>query len=196
MPARVTSEPPAEDDGSAGSGVVEDTPSSYESPDAEWFDQYIREYRPRLLAYVRTLTKDSSTAEDVVQESLLRALRRMHRMPDEPVTIRWLWTVARNEAFDRMKKASRQGEVLYGLMPDREKAANPDWATCVTAGAVLADLSPRMVEAFLLCRLAAYTSAEVSEMTGTPAATVRWLVSRAVSALRQAIDGLDVNRGS
>ncbi len=196
MPARVTSEPPAEGDGSAVPVVVEDPVSSCAPPGTEWFDQYFREYRARLFVYVRTIVKDSGIAEDVVQETLLKALRRMHRMPDDPVTVKWLWTVARHETFDRMKKASRQGEVPYGLMSDREKSADPDRAACVTAGAVLADLPPRMAEAFLLCRLAAYTSAEVSEMTGTPAATVRWLVSRAASALRQAIDGLDVNHGS
>lgn len=190
------SEPPAEDDGTNVLGVVEDPVRPYTPPGAEWFDQYVRKWRPPLLAYVRTIVRDAGIAEDVVQETLLKALRRMDKVPDDPIAVKWLWTVARHEAFDRAKKATRQGEVPYGLTPDREKLTDPDRAACFTAAAVLADLPPRIAEAFLLCRLAAYTSAEVSEMTGTPAATVRWLVSRAVSALRQAIDGLDVNHGS
>jgi RNA polymerase sigma-70 factor (ECF subfamily) len=66
-----------------------------------------------LLAYVQRLTGDRATAEDVVQETLVRAWRKSDVMTNGRGSVRgWLFTVARNIVIDQVRaKAVRPQEV-------------------------------------------------------------------------------------
>jgi RNA polymerase sigma-70 factor, ECF subfamily len=66
-----------------------------------------------LLAYVARLTGDRATAEDVVQETLVRAWRKSDVVTNGRGSVRgWLFTVARNIVIDQVRaKAARPQEV-------------------------------------------------------------------------------------
>jgi RNA polymerase sigma-70 factor, ECF subfamily len=66
-----------------------------------------------LLAYVQRLTGDRATAEDVVQETLVRAWRKSDVMTNGRGSVRgWLFTVARNIVIDQVRaRAARPQEV-------------------------------------------------------------------------------------
>ncbi|GAB3285162.1 RNA polymerase sigma factor [Parasphingorhabdus pacifica] len=163
----------------------------------KWLECFLRKYWGALVTPMARKMGDRGAAEDVVQDSLVKALRRWDKDPDKEITFGWVYKVADNTANDRLRQAGRGGEVLYGAIPDRASLVDQDRAAYYVAEDVLAALPRRFAEAFLLCRLAKFTSAEVSSMTGIPAGTVRWMVGQAVSALRQAVDGLeDTDEGS
>jgi RNA polymerase sigma-70 factor, ECF subfamily len=66
-----------------------------------------------LLAYVQRLTGDRAAAEDVVQETLVRAWRKSDAMTNGRGSVRgWLFTVARNIVIDQVRaRAARPQEV-------------------------------------------------------------------------------------
>jgi RNA polymerase sigma-70 factor (ECF subfamily) len=66
-----------------------------------------------LLAYVARLTGDRATAEDIVQETLVRAWRKSDVVTNGRGSVRgWLFTVARNIVIDQVRaKAARPQEV-------------------------------------------------------------------------------------
>jgi RNA polymerase sigma-70 factor (ECF subfamily) len=69
-----------------------------------------------LLRYATSLVRDHQIAEDVVQETFLRAFRAYSGYEDRGRERRWLLTIARNVALNHLNKRDRRCEVnLYGL---------------------------------------------------------------------------------
>ena len=72
-----------------------------------------------LWRYVVRLTGDASSADDIVQETLLRALRSPRIMTQEPRSARsWLFTVARHLVIDEARSARRRHEFSTAELPD------------------------------------------------------------------------------
>ncbi|MEB3026000.1 sigma factor, partial [Parvimonas sp. M13] len=69
--------------------------------------------------YVVSLTGDHAGADDVVQETLLRAWRTPRVMADDPSRLRsWMFTVARNIVIDDARSARRRHEQPVDELPE------------------------------------------------------------------------------
>ncbi len=70
--------------------------------------------------YAVQLTRNPSAADDIVQETLLRAWRTPRILDQDPASVRsWLFTVARNLVIDDARSAHRRHEVAVDEQPDR-----------------------------------------------------------------------------
>jgi RNA polymerase sigma-70 factor, ECF subfamily len=77
--------------------------------------------------YVVSLTGDHAGADDVVQETLLRAWRTPRIMADDPAATRsWLMRVARNLVIDEARSARRRHEQPVADLPDRPRQDDTD----------------------------------------------------------------------
>ena len=73
-----------------------------ETPREHHLGTLVREHEKALLAYTEKLLNDHHLAEDIVQETLVRAWRHTDRLYDSEGSVRgWLLTVARNLVIDR-----------------------------------------------------------------------------------------------
>jgi RNA polymerase sigma-70 factor, ECF subfamily len=73
-----------------------------------------------LLSYVVGLTHDRANAQDIVQETLLRAWRNPASLEQTGGSARgWLFTVARHIVIDQWRSVSRRPEVLTDLVPEQ-----------------------------------------------------------------------------
>lgn len=63
---------------------------------------------PQLRAYARALTRDPVNADDLVQETLVRALSHIGSYTPGTVLRAWLFTIMRNTFFTQHKKAQRE----------------------------------------------------------------------------------------
>jgi len=124
-------------------------------------------------------------AEDIVQETLVRAWRHPEVIDGHAETIRpWLFTVARNVAIDLWRMQSRRDDVIEDRPIDRPNPVQDiDQAmTAMEVRAALAELTPEhrqvVVEVYYLGR----SVAEIAELFGIPEGTVK---SRTYYALRQ-----------
>ena len=77
--------------------------------------------------YVVSLTGDRAGADDVVQETLLRAWRTPKILAEEAASARsWMFTVARNIVIDEARSARRRHEQVVAETPERVAADATD----------------------------------------------------------------------
>lgn len=142
------------------------------------------EHAGALLGYVTRLTADRQRAEDIVQETLLRAWRHAEELVGESRSLRsWLFTVARNLAMDEHRARQARGaqvdsEALAAL-PAAEQLdrALEAWQVVEALCSLSAEHRAVLVETYYRGR----SVAEAAAVLGVPPGTVK---SRSYYALR------------
>jgi RNA polymerase sigma-70 factor (ECF subfamily) len=139
--------------------------------------------------YALRLTGDEQHAQDVVQETLLRAWRHPEvlQRPDDAVRA-WLFTVARNLVLDHLRSARHTREHVTERVPDRTEA---DRSQAVLDGWLVADallqLSPEHRAVVVGAYYGGRSVAELAAEQGVPPGTVKSRMHYAMRALRLAL---------
>ena len=148
------------------------------------------EHAAALLRYVLRMTDgDKQRAEDIVQETLLRAWLHPEAIADRPARP-WLFAVARNLAVDahRARKARPHevGESALGLVaiPDEADRVLESWAVADALAALRPEHRRVLLETYYLGR----SVTEAAGVLGVPAGTVKSRAFYALRALRLALE--------
>ena len=149
--------------------------------------QLIVPYIPNLRRYARALVGDRDGADDLVQDTLERAVRKFHLW--RPGDLRaWLFSIMHN-VFVNQLKARR-------IMPDVEiDDTFPAPSSPITSmdlqdlQRALGTLAPEQREVVLLVALEDMSYADVSRALGIPMGTVMSRLSRGRERLRRAMAG-------
>jgi RNA polymerase sigma-70 factor (ECF subfamily) len=157
------------------------------------------EHGRSLLAYATRLTGDRAAAEDVVQETLVRAWKHADDLENGKGSVRgWLLTVARNIITDRVRaRASRPQEVEE---PAESPAIERDHAQTVvdsmTVLGAMDELSPEHREVLVQLYYGGKTVAETAASLGVAPGTVKSRSYYALRALRASMSskGTEVAR--
>jgi RNA polymerase sigma-70 factor (ECF subfamily) len=128
---------------------------------------------------------DRDAADDLTQETYLRAFRALPSYRgDSPVRV-WLFTIARRVVADDI--AARQRRRNHPVDPHwRDTVA--DHAGAVATHELIGHLDPERREAFVLTQLFGYPYAEAAEICGCPVGTIRSRVARAREQLVTMLD--------
>lgn len=155
------------------------------------------EHAPALWSFALRLTGgDRGRAEDVVQETLLRAWRTPRVLDQSGQSARsWLFTVARRIVIDGWRSASSRSEVSTGVPPE---TAVPDGTERAMQGWLvedaLATLSPAHREVLLLCYFRGHSVGEAAHRLDIAEGTVKSRTHYALRALRVALRDRGVTR--
>lgn len=79
------------------------------------FDAALVTARPRLMAFARKLTKRADLAQDLVQDTIVKALKNSDKFEPGTNITAWLFTILRNECFSRSRRASREVADVDGI---------------------------------------------------------------------------------
>ncbi|TCO44300.1 RNA polymerase sigma-70 factor (ECF subfamily) [Kribbella antiqua] len=176
-------------------GIVR-TVGDYRGPDAA--EALIRslyaEHGRSLLAYATRLTGDRAAAEDVVQETLVRAWKHADDLTEGKGSVRgWLLTVTRNIVTDRARaRAVRPAEVAD--VEDRPPVESDHSEAVVNTMVVLAALdkvSPEHREVLVELYYRGRSVNEAAKELGVPPGTVKSRSYYALRALRAVMAGTE-----
>jgi RNA polymerase sigma-70 factor (ECF subfamily) len=147
-----------------------------------------RQYRMPLMAYVLRLTAgDRQHAEDVVQETMVRAWRQAGKLDlTEPSLMPWLATVARRIVIDDKRRRSVRPTEMGDEMLENAPVADSteDLLRKVVVTEALRLLSPAHREVLSETILRDRTVNEAADVLGIPVGTVKSRVYYALRALR------------
>ncbi|MGH7727807.1 MAG: RNA polymerase sigma factor [Vulcanimicrobiaceae bacterium] len=153
------------------------------------FETLVEEYRLPLLRLAYRLVHDPDEANDIVQDVFLRAFRKIDDFRADRPFDRWLYAIARNAAFDSLRRRRRatafaqREDALPGSAPGPEELAVRDDEAMHIHDA-LGALPERYREALELYYVHDLRYREIAETLGIPLGTVKTFISRAKRKLR------------
>lgn len=157
------------------------------------------EHAKALWGYVLRLTGgDRSHAEDVVQETLLRAWRSPRVLGGSTGATRaWLFTVARHLVIDEWRSGRSRREVLADEVPeprDAEVSRTDEMLEGWLVADALDRLSVEHRQVILLCYYRGRSVAEAARQLGVPEGTVKSRTHYALRSLRLVLQEMGVTR--
>jgi RNA polymerase sigma factor (sigma-70 family) len=149
---------------------------------------FVRRFQSRVYGLALTMLRDPGLAEDVAQDTFIRAWRYAGTYDARRGQVAtWLLTIARNAALDRARLRSATpvdpnviAAELERELPD-EGTGVAEWAH--VRGAV-AGLPADQRRALVLAMYAGRTAREISELDGVPLGTVKTRIRAAMTRLR------------
>ena len=144
--------------------------------------------RPDLLRFAWWLGRDRGLAEDVVQESMLRAWKSFDSLTDEGKAKSWLLTIVRRE-FARTfeKKRIEVADVDALVAAESDLLSAPDDERVTEMRNAIFRLGEEYREPLVLQVLMGYSTQEIADMMGMQQGAVLTRLFRARARLRQVL---------
>lgn len=177
---------------------------SSNTPDvpAVQYERLIEPHRERLRRYAYRLTRNTSEAEDFVQETMLRAYTRLHLLRGDGSVGAWLsmilLNVFRNQyrRLDVLSRAHRSRAIsLESVMPGEDRGHTRSAEECVlyaerhaAALTALAELPDSYREVILLFDVRGESYQAIADHLRVPVGTVRSRIHRGRKRLRTRLD--------
>lgn len=155
-------------------------------------DASIAGWIPSLRRYALGLTGNREAADDLVQETMERAWRRLAFWRGEGELRAWLFSILHNAFVDRLRAERRSP--TQPLAEDEDppvRATQEDLLQVRDLDRALARLAPEHREVVLLVAVEQMSYAEVATALSIPIGTVMSRLSRARTKLRAVLDGRD-----
>src|SRR6187399_2491186 len=151
------------------------------------FRQNVETMIPALRRYARALTRNADIADDLVQDTLVRALRSEHLFNGGEIRS-WLYTILTNLNRNRLRSLARRPALDQLKDADAAGATGPQAGTRDIARA-LASLVEEQRSTLLLVVLEGLSYREVAEVQGVPLGTVMSRLARARVQIKTYLDG-------
>ncbi|AWN44740.1 sigma-70 family RNA polymerase sigma factor [Methylobacterium durans] len=162
-----------------------DSALAVQGGNAEAFRDGLVEALPGLRAFAMSLIPDATRADDLVQETMVRAWAAQDRFIPGSNLKAWLCTILRNQFYSECRKTKREVEDADGVMAGTliAPAAQEHGTDLRTIWTHIAKLSPSQREALLLVGAQGLTYEAAAEVIGCQVGTVKSRVSRARAVL-------------
>ena len=147
------------------------------------------EHLPRLRRYARALTGDVNRADDLVQDTLERALAKLDLWQPGSDLRAWLFTLMHNLFVNQIRIKRPQETVMEDALDEPVSGGQMEALAARDIHAALARLPEEQREVLLLVGLEQFGYAEAAQVLGVPAGTVMSRLSRARERMRQMLAG-------
>lgn len=172
------------------------------------FRELIRRYERPVFSLVHRMVRDRETAEELAQDTFVKALNNIERYSPEFKLSSWLFKIANNLAIDHLRKARLPTVSLSGS-PDATTAAQIEATSFEVAGhapsaleslearelgsaieQAISRLRPEYRSCIIMRHVEGRSYEEIATTLDLPLGTVKTYIHRARHELRQALEGV------
>ncbi len=148
---------------------------------------------PALRAFARTFHRDVSDADDLVQETLTKAIANIHQFQPGTAMKSWLFTIMRNSFYTKIRKTSREAPALADDAAGRPAVlATQEWsARGHEIREALGRLPEQQREVIMLIGVLGVSYEEAAEICGCAMGTIKSRLNRARARLLDEIGETD-----
>lgn len=149
---------------------------------------------PRLRAFAVSLSGNKERADDLVQETLVKAWANSDKFQEGTNLIAWLTTILRNEFYNQHRSKSREVEDVEGSYIGRLSVlpSQDSHMELLHFEEALSQLPDEQREALILVGASGFSYIEAAEICGCAIGTIKSRVSRARDRLAEIMD-IDIN---
>jgi RNA polymerase sigma factor (sigma-70 family) len=167
----------------------------------EAFAELYNRYFDRIFDFLSRMLRNRAEAEDVAQDTFIRAINAIDRLESGNKFKSWLFTIARNTALNRIEREKRtrplvfaddEGEDVELDLVDSDRFGSPDEAAQANAAAALvweaaAGLSPKQYSLLDMHLRQGLDSAEIADVLGVTANNGYVMLNRLRNAVEESI---------
>lgn len=156
------------------------------------FDEIYYKTKNVIFYTIKSIIKDNSLCEDIMQETYLRMLNKIHQYKRNKSFQAWLILIARNLAineYNRMKKEQlidlTKDEYLLGSTDDNSEKT-------LLIEQLLKHLDKDERDVIVLKTIANLKHREISDILGIPVGTSLWLYQKALKKLKEQVSEVTI----
>ena len=163
-------------------------------PEKTRFTDLLGSYEKEIHRYAFRMTGNPEDAQDVLQETFLRAFRAFPRLPSDANHRAWLYRIAHRQALNLFRSQKvRATEPLEDALAVGDANGHPDdfaeTRRLVRAlGHVIRDLTPRQRSALLLRKYEGLAYRDVADILGCSEENARAQVYQAMKKVRNGLE--------
>ena len=148
------------------------------------------EHLPAMSAFAISLTRNPATADDMVQDTLVKAWTNIDKFEPGTNLRAWLFTILRNTYYSSRRKAKREVADIDGIHTEAmaEKPAHDGRLQMNDFRAAFAQLNDEQREALLLVGASGFSYEEAAEMCGCAIGTIKSRIGRARQRLAELME--------
>ncbi len=160
--------------------------------DERSFEKLVQKYQSRSLWLARRIICDEEMSRDIAQEAFIRVYRNLHRYDPTKAFYTWFYRIVYHLAIDFQRKQKRtprpMGDTDFGWVAGGEQPGQSlEKAELKTQVETILLRVPESYRVLLSLRdLEGFSSKEISDITGSNHATIRWRLHRARKLFRTA----------
>ena len=165
--------------------------------DADAATAFTRRFQARVYGLVLAIVRDEGTAEDVAQETFVRAWKHARTYdPRRGRVVTWLLTIARNLAIDVIRVKAVEPldpDLVAGMLQQAgvagspaDQGAPPDERQRVRVA--IGELPPEQRRALFLAAYLGRTAQDIGEVEGIPLGTAKTRIRTAMLKLRESLE--------
>lgn len=151
------------------------------------------DHLPAMRAFAISLTRNASTADDMVQDTLVKAWTNIDKFEQGSNMRAWLFTILRNTYYSSRRKSKREVADVDGILTENlaEKPAHDGHMQMAEFRQALAQLKDEQREALLLVGASGFSYEEAAELCGVAVGTIKSRTNRARARLAEILDHRD-----
>jgi RNA polymerase sigma-70 factor (ECF subfamily) len=145
------------------------------------------EHLPALRAFAISLTRNGALADDMVQDTIVKAWTNIDKFKTDTNMRAWLFTILRNTYYSSRRKAKREVPDIDGVFTESlaQKPAHDGHMQMTDFRKALALLKDEQREALLLVGASGFSYEEAAEMCGVAVGTIKSRTNRARAQLAE-----------
>lgn len=156
----------------------------------ESWDEIVSQYYANIYAYAFHLLRSKADAEDITQDTFIRAKRALPTLKNEATLKAWLYSIARNLVIDKQRSLKR----FFNYLNTKEQVSVFDQKLelGVMLTQLIEKLPRRQKEVFILRHWHEFSTEETAELLKIDAGSVKSHLSRAITKLKSELSASGV----